>query len=131
VFALPIRHHEDGISPGPVRAIQPVLGKEKPAASSPKKLQLAAASKRRGPRNSRGIAMYHTIEFVEELTIDVEISAKHWRERVLIPRGTRLEAQIKPYVVETDAGLFEVADLFFSDGTTTRSLPFEFFSFVD
>jgi len=75
--------------------------------------------------------MYHTIEFAGEFLVDLEISSKHWRERMLIQRGTRLQAQIKPYVVDSEDGLVEVADLFFADGTTTRSVPFKCFSFVD
>jgi hypothetical protein len=75
--------------------------------------------------------MYHTIEFAEELMVDLEISPKHWLERMLICRGTHMQAQIKPYVVETEDDLVEVADLFFADGTTTRTVPFESFSFVD
>ncbi len=75
--------------------------------------------------------MYHTIEFAEQLMVDLETSPKHWLERMLIRRGTRLQAQIKPYVLETEDGLIEVADLFFEDGTTTRMVSFESFSFVD
>jgi hypothetical protein len=75
--------------------------------------------------------MYHTIEFAEEWMVDLEISPKHWLERMLIRRGTRLQAQIKPFVVETEDGPVEVADLFFADGTTTRMVPFGSFSFVD
>jgi len=63
--------------------------------------------------------------------VDLEISPKHWLERMLIHRGTRLQAQIRPCVVETEDGLVEVADLFFADGTTTCMVPFESFSFVD
>jgi hypothetical protein len=33
-------------------------------------------------------------------------------------------------VVETDDGPVEVADLFFADGTTTRSVRFEAFAFA-
>lgn len=75
--------------------------------------------------------MFDTIEFSAEFMVDLEISPKHWLERVLIRRGTRLQAQIKAYVVETEDGLVEVADLFFADGTTTRRVPFKLFSFVD
>jgi hypothetical protein len=75
--------------------------------------------------------MYHTIEFSEELMVDLEISPKQWLERMLIRHGTRAQAQIKPYVVETENGPVEVADLFFADGTTTRRVPFKLFSFVD
>ena len=52
-------------------------------------------------------------------------------ERLLIRRGTRLHAQVKPYVVETAEGPVEVADLFFADGTATRAVRFERFRFVD
>ncbi|HKB42068.1 MAG TPA: hypothetical protein VKD72_36920 [Gemmataceae bacterium] len=75
--------------------------------------------------------MYHTIEFDEALTIDLEISRKHPLERVSIRRGSRLRAQLKPYVVESDDGPTEVADLFFEDGSVTRGVPFAFFSFVE
>jgi hypothetical protein len=75
--------------------------------------------------------MYHTIEFTDELTVDLETSPKNWLERMLIRRGTRLQAQVKPYVVETEDGAAEVADLFFADGSTTRKVPFASFRFVD
>lgn len=75
--------------------------------------------------------MYHTIEFADEFLVDLEISPKHWLERLRIQSGTRLKAQLKPYVVETEDGPVEVADLFFPDGTTTRSVPFQCFSFVN
>jgi hypothetical protein len=75
--------------------------------------------------------MYHTIEFDEALTVDLEISRKHPLERVSIRRGSRLRAQLKPYVVESDDGPTEVADLFFEDGSVTRGVPFAFFSFVE
>ena len=75
--------------------------------------------------------MYQTIEFGEDLIVGLEISARHWLERMRIRRGTRLRAQIKPYVVETEDGAVEVADLFFDDGTTTRMVPFGLFSFVE
>ena len=75
--------------------------------------------------------MYHTIEFTIDSTINVEVSPKHWLERVLVRKGTRRQAQLKPYVIETQDGLIEVADLFFDDGTATRRVRFESFAFVD
>ena len=75
--------------------------------------------------------MFHTIEFAADFTADLEVSPRHWLERVLIHRGSCLPAQVKPYVIETAHGPVEVADLFFADGTTTRRVPFEWFSFVD
>lgn len=75
--------------------------------------------------------MYHSIEFVDEMVVDLEISPKHHLERLAIQTGTRYQAQIRPYVIETEDGPVEVADLYFDDGTTTRGVPFKHFSFVD
>jgi hypothetical protein len=75
--------------------------------------------------------MYHTIECAREFVINVETSPKYWLEQMIVRKGTRRHAQIKPYVVETVLGPIEVADLYFADGTTTRMVPFACFSFVD
>ena len=75
--------------------------------------------------------MFHTIEFHTDWTVDLEVSPKHPLEQLSIRKGTRLKAQVKPYVIETSDGPMEVADLFLEDGTTARSLPFAFFSFVN
>ena len=74
--------------------------------------------------------MYHTIELNNDATLDREVSPKQPRERLRIRKGTRLSAQVKPSVVEAPNSPVEVADLFFADGTATRSVPFERFSFV-
>jgi hypothetical protein len=75
--------------------------------------------------------MYHTIEFSVDFMADLEISRKHPLERVRIRKGTQVRAQVKPYVVETEEGPVETADLFFEDGTTTRMVSFACFSFLD
>jgi hypothetical protein len=75
--------------------------------------------------------MYHTIEFGADFVVDVEISPKQPLERMRISKGTRLKAQIKPYVVDTEDGPYEVADLFFENGTATRLVAFSCFSFID
>jgi hypothetical protein len=75
--------------------------------------------------------MYHTIEFNASFTVDVEISPRDRLERVLVRRGSRMQAQIKPYVIESEDGPVEVADLFFADGTTARTVSFSSFVFVD
>jgi hypothetical protein len=59
-----------------------------------------------------------TIKFSEVFEVDLEISPKHCLERMLIRRGTRLQAQIKPYAIETEDGPVEVADLFFAPEST-------------
>jgi len=74
--------------------------------------------------------MFHTIEFGLELEVDLEISRTKPLERLLIRKGTRLQAQIRPYVLEGSDGPLEVADLFFEDGTATRRVPFAWFNFA-
>ena len=75
--------------------------------------------------------MYHTLEFAADVTTDLEVSPKQPLERLRIRKGTRLRAQLKPYVEETEEGPVEVADLFFEDGTSARTVPFAGFAFVD
>lgn len=75
--------------------------------------------------------MYHTIEFKKELVLVLQTSPKHPLERVEIRKGMRRQAQIKPYVRETEDGFVEVADLYFDDGTTTHVVPFASFFFVE
>jgi len=75
--------------------------------------------------------MYHTITFAADVQADLEISPKHHLEKTLLRKGSRWDVQIKPYVVETDDGPVEVADLFFADGRVARGVPFGVFAFVD
>jgi hypothetical protein len=75
--------------------------------------------------------MYHTIQFTTDAVLDLEISRKQPLERLRVRRGTRLRAQIRPYVVEAEGGPVEVADLFFEDGTSTRTVPWECLSFAE
>jgi hypothetical protein len=49
---------------------------------------------------------------------------------VRIEAGTRVQAQVRSYVVESRRGPVEVADLFFDGGTALR-VPCESFRFVD
>jgi hypothetical protein len=75
--------------------------------------------------------MYHTIEFAAEFMVDLEVSRKQPLERVLVRRGTRVRAQLRPHVIETENGPVEAADLFFEDGTSARGVRFEWFTFVE
>ena len=74
--------------------------------------------------------MYHTIEFAADLTVDLEVSPKQPLERVRMRKGMRRRAQVRPYVLETEDGPVEVADLFFDDGTAARKVPFACFALV-
>jgi hypothetical protein len=75
--------------------------------------------------------MYHTIEFRLRGLAELETTGKQQLERLVIQQGTRLSAQLKPYVVETTRGPVEVADLLFEDGSVARAVRFATFRFVD
>jgi hypothetical protein len=45
--------------------------------------------------------------------------------------GEKRCAQLKPYVIETNQGPVEVADLFFDDGTATRTVPYAMFAMLN
>ena len=75
--------------------------------------------------------MYHTLEFAVEFMVDLEVARNQPLERMLIRRGTRTRAQLRPYVLETEECPVEVADLFLEDGTSIRGVRFEWFTFVD
>jgi hypothetical protein len=73
--------------------------------------------------------MYHTIQFGVQFSADREVSLKKRLERLLILKGTRMRARIKPYVEEGRGGPVEVADLLFEDRTAIRGVPFAYFAF--
>ena len=75
--------------------------------------------------------MYHTIVLTTAIMVDLSRSPKEWLERLLLEEGTRLRTQVRPYVIQTDDEVVEVADLFLEDGSTALSVPFECFAFVD
>lgn len=75
--------------------------------------------------------MFHMIKFRMQYQADLEVSRQQRLEQILIRPGTRWKVQVRPYVVEGSDGPAEVADLFFEDGTTIRSVPFACFTFMD
>ena len=75
--------------------------------------------------------MVHTIEFRVSGLVQLESPGKVTPVQVLIEKGTRVRAEIKPYVVESDTGPIEVADLLSEDGSATRGVRFAHFRFLD
>jgi len=75
--------------------------------------------------------MFHQIEFRLRGLAELETPGKSNLEQLVIKQGTRLNAEIKPYIVETRRGPVEVADLFFEDGSVARAVRYATFSFVD
>jgi hypothetical protein len=75
--------------------------------------------------------VYHRIKITANRWVDLEVSPRHHLERLRLRAAIPVRVQIKPRVVEGVDGPVEVADLFFEDGTATRGVPFDCFSFVD
>jgi hypothetical protein len=75
--------------------------------------------------------MYHTIEFSSSIHADVAVPGRKRLERLFIQKGTRLRVEIRPYVLESDRGPVEVADLFLEDGCEARTVDFASFHFLE
>jgi hypothetical protein len=75
--------------------------------------------------------MFHTIEFRLRGLAELETPGKPQLEQLVVKKGSRLSAEIKPYVVETDRGPVEVADLFLEDGSVARAVRYATFRFLD
>jgi hypothetical protein len=76
-------------------------------------------------------AAYHVIEFVTDWLVEVERAPGRPLEQVLIRRGARRCARVRPRVLEAGKWPVEVADLYFDDGTVARGVPFAAFAFAD
>ncbi len=75
--------------------------------------------------------MYHVIEFVKDWWADLEREPGRPVERVLLVRGSRLRAELRPRVIEAECGPVEAADLLFEDGSVARGVPYAFLTFVE
>ena len=75
--------------------------------------------------------MYHNIEFRMDGLVELEIPGTTRLQQLVVQSGTRVRAQVKPYIVESRRGPIEVADLFLEDGGAARAVRFASFRFVD
>jgi hypothetical protein len=75
--------------------------------------------------------MYHTIEFRLKGLAEFETPGRAHLEQVVIQQGSRLSACTKPYVLESNHGPVEVADLLLEGGSIVRAVRMATFSFVD
>ena len=75
--------------------------------------------------------MYHNIEFRLDGSVELEVPGATRLQQLVLQNGTRVRAQVKPYVVEGKRGPIEVADLFLEDGSTARAVRFASFRFLD
>ena len=74
--------------------------------------------------------MYHTIEFRVPGVAELERPGEVLPVQVFIETGTRVRAHVRPYVVESEKGPIEVADLFSEDGSSARAVRFATFRFA-
>jgi len=77
--------------------------------------------------------MYHMIEFNAPLPdqADHGNASRHDSEPLRLRRVTRAIVHLRPYVVEINGDLVEVADLHFEDGTVAAQVPYARFHFVN
>jgi hypothetical protein len=73
----------------------------------------------------------HLIEFVTDWWAELEKAPSRPLEQVVIRRGSRRRAHIRPRILAAGNGLVEVADLIFDDGAVARGVPFAAFTFVE
>jgi hypothetical protein len=75
--------------------------------------------------------MFHSIEFTLRVRADLAVPGQRRLEKIVLHTGTRLRAEVKPYVKDSDIGPLEVADLFLEDGSAVQHVRFASFRFVD
>jgi hypothetical protein len=75
--------------------------------------------------------VYHAIEFTTDFHADFAHPPRHRLERLLLRRGTRLPARLRPHVLESARGPVEAADLLLEDGTVIHDVPFACFRILD
>jgi hypothetical protein len=75
--------------------------------------------------------MYHRIEFARAVLAERDLPGYGRKPQVVIEKGSRLKAEIQPYVVESVMGPIEVADLLLDDSTIARRVSFASFRFLD
>jgi hypothetical protein len=75
--------------------------------------------------------MYHTIEFRFEGLVELEVPGATRLQQLVLQNGTRVQAQVQPYVLESSRGPIEVADLILRDGSAARAVRFASFRFID
>jgi hypothetical protein len=73
----------------------------------------------------------HVVEFVIDWWAELEWGNGRPLEQVLLRRGTRRSAVVRPRILRQGNAPIEAADLFFDDGTIARGVPFAAFTFVE
>jgi hypothetical protein len=75
--------------------------------------------------------MFHVLEFVSNWWADLEQAPGGPLEQVLIRKGTRRRARVRPHSLPGQWGPVESADLCFEDGSTALGVHYAAFAFAD
>jgi hypothetical protein len=75
--------------------------------------------------------MAHLIEFVTDWWVYLECPSRERPGLVMLRRGQRRRAVLRPRIHEGRRGPIEVADLHFEDGGTAWGVPFACFAFAE
>lgn len=73
--------------------------------------------------------MYHKLRFRTSQELDLQIPGKGRLEKVKFRRGDVIEAYVRPYIIESEDGPVEIADLNLGREGTLVGVPMEFFRF--
>lgn len=73
--------------------------------------------------------MYHKLRFHVDYNADLYMKGKSRLEQVIFRAGEIVEAQVRPFIIETDEGPVETADLFLAGDGTLLEVRMEYFSF--
>lgn len=73
--------------------------------------------------------MNHRLRFLTDQQFDLQLPGRARLEQVLVRAGDEIEAQVRPYVRESDDGPVELADLYLGEGTLL-AVRMAYFSFA-
>jgi len=73
--------------------------------------------------------MYHTLRFRQNHELDLQVPGRPRLEKVLVHKGDRIEAQLRPFVREEEEGPVEMADLYLNGGGALLAVPMAAFCF--
>jgi hypothetical protein len=94
------------------------------------KIEAEALKRREAVLHPRSTTMTHQLRFRADCQLDLQSSSKARLEQVKVRHGEVIEAQVRPYVEETEEGPVEFADLQLGSDGTFMAVRMEHFEFV-
>jgi hypothetical protein len=75
--------------------------------------------------------MYHKVRFAADSQLDLRMAGKSRLERVMVQAGDVFEAEVRPYVEETEDVPVEMANLVLGDEGILLAVPMAWFRFIE